>query len=140
MLGFAASIPGGERVSPCERLISQDSTKHLGSCVLRLVTVMSIQSRTGAVILSTNFGLNFLSLNVARITGHFFLLFVVARIETRPVTEHDQFNLPSPYPGDMLKPAELHHVWQASTTQRKSCHTVGLGALYYVKSWISILS
>ncbi len=64
----------------------------------------------------------------------FLLLFGVAGIETRPVTEHVQFTLPSPYPGDMLEPAELHHVWQTGTTRRKSCHAVGLGRIYYVKS------
>ncbi len=70
----------------------------------------------------------------------FSLLVVVTGIEQWPFSEHDQLSLPSPYPGDMLKPAELHHVWQASTTQRKSYHTVGLGPFYYVKSSISILS
>jgi hypothetical protein len=47
----------------------------------------------------------------------FVVVFVVAGIGARPVTEHDQSDLPSPYPADMLKPGELQHVWQAGTTQ-----------------------
>ena len=67
----------------------------------------------------------------------FLLLFGVAGIETRPVTEHDQFNLLSPYPGDMLKAIELHHVWQTGTTHRNSCNAVDLDLINYVKSPIS---
>ena len=62
------------------------------------------------------------------------LLFVVTGIEQWPFSEHDQLSLPSPYPGEMLKTAELHHVWQAGTTQRKSCYAGGLRPFYYVKS------